>query len=221
MENIRRQLFDLWAKSCYITAMDETRSALAANLAELRKNENLTQAEFAERLNYSDKAVSKWERGESLPDVVMLKTIADMYGVTVDDLLTENGLPGVEKKSPVRDEQTTQKILVASLWITMVWIVAAMVFMYSKISMGKAYWMAFLWAVPLSCAVACVFTIHWQGRGKLLCVFSSLFVWATIIAFYFQYLDYNIWMIFFVGLPVQIALIIGARIRPGPRWRMR
>ena len=61
--------------------MEDVRGALAANLAELRKEENLTQAEFAARFNYSDKAVSKWERGDSLPDVVMLKTIADLYGL--------------------------------------------------------------------------------------------------------------------------------------------
>ena len=67
--------------------MDDVRGALAANLAELRKEENLTQAEFAAQFNYSDKAVSKWERGDSLPDVVMLKTIADLYGLRVDDLL--------------------------------------------------------------------------------------------------------------------------------------
>ena len=62
----------------YTHSMDDVRGALAANLAELRKEENLTQAEFAAQFNYSDKAVSKWERGDSLPDVVMLKTIADL-----------------------------------------------------------------------------------------------------------------------------------------------
>ena len=72
--------------------MDDVRGALAANLAELRKEENLTQAEFAAQFNYSDKAVSKWERGDSLPDVVMLKTIADLYGMRVDDLLTAGGV---------------------------------------------------------------------------------------------------------------------------------
>ena len=71
--------------------MDDVRGALAANLAELRKEENQTQAEFAAQFNYSDKAVSKWERGDSLPDVVMLKTIADLYGLRVDDLLSAVG----------------------------------------------------------------------------------------------------------------------------------
>ena len=95
--------------------MDATRKALAANLAELRKSENLTQAEFAARLNYSDKAVSKWERGDSLPDVVMLKTIADMYHLRVDDLLTENGVQDAAG-TEWHDEQVKQKVLVVALW---------------------------------------------------------------------------------------------------------
>ena len=72
--------------------MDDVRGALAATLAELRKEENLPQAEFAAQFNYSDKAVAKWERGDSLPDVVMLKTIADLYGLRVDDLLADGGV---------------------------------------------------------------------------------------------------------------------------------
>ena len=107
--------------------MDATRKALAANLAELRKSENLTQAEFAARLNYSDKAVSKWERGDSLPDVVMLKTIADMYHLRVDDLLTENGVQDAAG-TEWHDEQVKQKVLVVALWVSIAWIVAALVF---------------------------------------------------------------------------------------------
>ena len=154
--------------------MDDVRGALAANLAELRKEENLTQAEFAAQFNYSDKAVSKWERGDSLPDVVMLKTIADLYGLRVDDLLTDGGVAaayaaatesGGEKQHDAR---------------------------------------------------------HWEGETTLQCVFSSLFVWSTITAFYFQYLQYNIWAVFFVGVPVQIALILGTKLhRAGVHWLRR
>lgn len=201
------------------TNMEATRKALAANLAELRKSESLTQAEFAARLNYSDKAVSKWERGDSLPDVVMLKKIADMYELHVDDLLTENGVqdaPGTNR----HDEQLKQKVLVAALWISIVWIVAALVFFYSQYTAGKMLWMAFVWAVPASFLVAVWFILRW-GERKLLCAFSSGLVWSILISFYFQYLKYNFWMIFFVGVPVQIALIIGAKIREYPhhRWR--
>ena len=110
----------------YTHSMDDVRGALAANLAELRKEENLTQAEFAAQFNYSDKAVSKWERGDSLPDVVMLKTIADLYGLRVDDLLTDGGVAaayaaatesGGEKQ---HDAYLMSKVLIAAMWVTMV-----------------------------------------------------------------------------------------------------
>ena len=204
----------MWHALWYTHTMEDVRGALAANLAELRKEENLTQAEFAARLNYSDKAVSKWERGDSLPDVVMLKTIADLYGLRVDDLLTEDGVAsalaeaaGREKK---RDAYLMQKMLIAAMWVTMVWVVAVVVFLYSQFSIGKMYWMAF------------VFSRHWKGEAVLQCVFASLFVWSMITAFYFQYLEYNIWAVFFVGVPVQIALILGAKLRrAGVHWLHR
>ena len=142
--------------------MDDLRRVLAENISELRKSNNLTQAEFAERLNYSDKAVSKWERGDSLPDVIVLKTIADMYGVGLDDMLRENGVRHVVSPDEVlRDEQLTQKILITALWVTMVWIVAAVVFLYSQYSRGTMFWMAFVWAVPVSFLVALVFARRW------------------------------------------------------------
>ena len=154
--------------------MDDVRGALAANLAELRKEENLTQAEFAAQFNYSDKAVSKWERGDSLPDVVMLKTIADLYGLRVDDLLTDGGVAaayaaatesGGEKQ---HDAYLMSKVLIAAMWVTMVWVVAVVVFLYSQFSIGKMYWMAFVWAVPVSFAVAFLFSRHWEGETTLL-----------------------------------------------------
>ena len=136
--------------------MDDVRGALAANLAELRKEENLTQAEFAAQFNYSDKAVSKWERGDSLPDVVMLKTIADLYGMRVDDLLTAGGVAAARAEAAEsssekqHDAYLMPKVLIAAMWVTMVWVVAVVVFLYSQFSIGKMYWMAFVWAVPVS-----------------------------------------------------------------------
>ena len=105
--------------------MDDVRGALAANLAELRKEENLTQAEFAAQFNYSDKAVSKWERGDSLPDVVMLKTIADLYGLRVDDLLTDGGVAAARAAAAgtggkQHDAYLMPKVLIAAMWVTMV-----------------------------------------------------------------------------------------------------
>lgn len=200
--------------------MDDLRHVLAENISELRKSNNLTQAEFAERLNYSDKAVSKWERGDSLPDVIVLKTIADMYGVGLDDMLRENGVHHVVSPDEVlRDEQLTQKILITALWVTMVWIVAAVVFLYSQYSRGTMFWMAFVWAVPVSFLVALVFARRWGAADfkRISCILSSGFVWSALISFYFQFMSYNIWMIFFIGVPVQVALILSSKIHDSPR----
>lgn len=200
--------------------MDDLRHVLAENISELRKSNNLTQAEFAERLNYSDKAVSKWERGDSLPDVIVLKTIADMYGVGLDDMLRENGVHHVVSPDEVlRDEQLTQKILITALWVTMVWIVAAVVFLYSQYSRGTMFWMAFVWAVPVSFLVALVFARRWGSADikRISCILSSGFVWSALISFYFQFMSYNIWMIFFIGVPVQIALILSSKIHDSSR----
>ena len=67
--------------------MQDWKFIIAKNITALRQNRKMTQAELAEKLNYSDKAVSKWERGESVPDVLVLKSIADMFGVSLDYLL--------------------------------------------------------------------------------------------------------------------------------------
>ena len=157
-----------------------------------------------------------------------LKTIADLYGLRVDDLLTDGGVAaayaaatesGGEKQ---HDAYLMSKVLIAAMWVTMVWVVAVVVFLYSQFSIGKMYWMAFVWAVPVSFAVAFLFSRHWEGETTLQCVFSSLFVWSTITAFYFQYLQYNIWAVFFVGVPVQIALILGTKLhRAGVHWLRR
>lgn len=64
------------------------KATFAANLTKLRNAASMTQLELAERLNFSDKAVSKWERAESMPDVYTVKQLADLFQVSVDDLLT-------------------------------------------------------------------------------------------------------------------------------------
>ena len=61
--------------------MTATREIIAENITALRKSARLTQAELAEKLNYSDKAISKWERGDSVPDVLVLAELAELYGV--------------------------------------------------------------------------------------------------------------------------------------------
>ncbi len=60
---------------------------IAENLALYRKLHGLTQSELAEAIGYSNKSVSKWERGEGTPDIIMLIALSDIYGITVSELI--------------------------------------------------------------------------------------------------------------------------------------
>ena len=65
------------------------RRTVSKNIAAYRKAHSDTQLTLAEKLNYSDKSVSKWERGESLPDIFILTQIADLYDITVSNHIGE------------------------------------------------------------------------------------------------------------------------------------
>lgn len=71
---------------------EELKQRIGANIARLRKKNGMTQAELAERINYSDKAVSKWERAESMPDVLTLIQLAEQFGTDMNELL---GVPAL------------------------------------------------------------------------------------------------------------------------------
>lgn len=76
-------------------------------IAKLRKENNLTQQELADKLNLTDKAVSKWENGRCLPDVYFLKLLSEIFHVTVKEIL--NGERDFKKKEI--DENHHEKVL--------------------------------------------------------------------------------------------------------------
>ena len=63
------------------------------NLAMLRRANNLSQEEVAEKVNVSRQAYAKWERGESVPDIEKCADLAELYNTTLDDLYKEEKLP--------------------------------------------------------------------------------------------------------------------------------
>lgn len=77
--------------------MNDARKNLSANLRYLRNKQKLTQEEVAERIGVTRQAVAKWENGDSLPDIVNCQALADLYDVSLDDLVRhdseEKGIP--------------------------------------------------------------------------------------------------------------------------------
>lgn len=191
--------------------MDELEAIVSSNLTALRKRRGWTQAELAEKIHYSDKSVSKWERGEALPDLKVLKTLSELYGVTVDCFLTEGAAedpaPYMAPASKLR-----YQIWVTLLAVCIVWLAATALFSYSLLNAGEGFWTAFIWAIPASAVVIAVFDRRYF-RGKLSFPVASIFLWGVITAIFLQWLDYHMWALFIIGAPAQIGLVLMHQIR--------
>lgn len=191
--------------------MDELEAIVSSNLTALRKRRGWTQAELAEKIHYSDKSVSKWERGEALPDLKVLKTLSELYGVTVDCFLTEGAAedpaPYMAPASKLR-----YQIWVTLLAVCIVWLAATALFSYSLLNAGEGFWTAFIWAIPASAVVVAVFDRRYF-QGKLSFPVASIFLWGVITAIFLQWLDYHMWALFIIGAPAQIGLVLMHQIR--------
>lgn len=191
--------------------MKDIKEIIASNIIYLRKENKLTQAELAERLNYSDKAVSKWERAESVPDIEILKNLAQMFGVTVDFLLNENSRESVEKYKVPREKKANQ-ITITALGVSLVWLAATIIYVYAQLNFQSNLWQVFVWAVPISMFVLIVFNKMW-GKRKFYLYITTVFSWSLLASIYIQFLKYNIWLIFLIGIPVQVVIILWLNIR--------
>lgn len=197
--------------------MEDLKKIIANNIQLLRKEAGLTQLDLAERLNYSDKAISKWERGESVPDVTVLKQIADMFGVTVDYLLCEtHDLP--ELSTATKKMIRKNRVIITLLATVMVWLVATIAFVVMGIiphDYGKI-WITYIIAVPVSCIVLLVFNSIW-GRGKLNFVIISGLIWSVLVTIVLMLNIDNIWLIFVIGIPAQAIVLLWSQFELGKK----
>ncbi|MBQ1950190.1 MAG: helix-turn-helix transcriptional regulator [Clostridia bacterium] len=198
--------------------MEDLRMIIAGNIGQLRRTASMTQLELAERLNYSDKAVSKWERGESLPDVGTLKEIADLFAVSVDYLLRADH----PVESAVRREYTKRQKrnhrLIAAMGCMLVWFLAVVVFanidLLWKAPEARHAWLVFVYAVPATAIVALVFNSIWGNRRWNFAIISIL-VWSVLLTVYLTgcVFGLNLWLIFLPGVPAQVIIGLWAGLR--------
>lgn len=188
---------------------------VSINLCKLRKSKKLTQAELANKFNFSDKTISKWESGESLPSIDVLYKLAEFYGVSLSDLANEN----LEIEEFTKSEEKriiSNKVIISLLVVSLVWLIATILYVYVKILSNYNLWMVFIWAVPISTIVTIVFNGIWWNRKTALIMISFL-LWTTITSFYLQFLSYNLWPIFILGIPSQVAIILWSGLKPKKR----
>ena len=193
--------------------MVDLKSVVAKNIIDLRKASNWTQTELAEKLNYSDKAVSKWERAESLPDITVLKKIADLFLVSVDYLLEAEHKPAKGLSHAASKLTKRNHIIITSLSTMLVFLIATVVFVVlGLLSVDLPIWMAYVYALPAAAIVLIVFNSIW-GRRIFNFVFITLLVWSILLCIYMSFPKDDIWLIFLIGIPAQIIILLWGKLK--------
>ena len=184
---------------------------IADNIVMLRKRNKWTQAELAEKLNYTDKAISKWERAESTPEAKVLYQIASIFDVPVDFFFHEHELEDIKNDQKYKRTifyTTFQLLLIASV----IWLIAAVIFTYATLNPNYAngVWIVFVYAGLVSAmAVAFVFKRLKNSLGLFIAL--SCILWVALTCAYLQLLilNRNYWLIFIIGVPAQVAIVVG------------
>lgn len=202
---------------------EKLKKQIGVNIVSYRKRWGLTQAALAEKLNYSDKAVSKWERGESLPDVQILIQLADMFQITVNDLLADpNALPEntgkVEQVMEKAVERTLKrkadKKIILQLSAILVWFVALLIFVVLSTFEIPKSWVSFFCAVPATGIVLLSLCSAW-GEFRWNKIFISVIMWGSLLSIFvitLVFAQVNLWRIFLLGLPGQLAIYLWFRM---------
>jgi transcriptional regulator with XRE-family HTH domain len=198
---------------------EKLKRQIGRNIATFRKRMGWTQVELAEKLNYSDKAVSKWERGESVPDVLTLADLADAVGVTVNDLLADlNALPaetGAVQQTMDRVVRKTlkrkaNKNIILGLCTILVWFVALLIYVVlSSLEVNKS-WLAFFYAIPANAIVLLSLRSAWHDFRWNRALISAI-MWGGLLGIYMTLLvlvHFNLWKIFLLGILGQVAILL-------------
>ena len=185
--------------------MEDLRKIIGNNLTELRKRRGLTQFELAEKFNYTDRAVSKWENGDTLPDVEILYNLCEFYGVTLDYLTHEDNGQYVKKDSGLL---LWNKIVITILTAMIPWGLATILFVVSLLRGHTPLWQAFVWAVPLTSMIALWYNRAYFKNKIVYFIFWSIFVWSVLASTFLSLLQPDFWPLFLLGIPAQISLVI-------------
>ena len=193
----------------------ELNEKLAKNLTYYRKVAGFTQAELAEKINYSDKSVSKWESGNGVPDIYTLVQLSKLYNVSLNELVGEDVPHQIPENPPI---PTRLRVLIMLLSSGIVWLVAILAFVVLQIAMpdAGAWWLCFLYAVLVNAIVMTVFAGVWKMR--LVNFFSiSVLIWVGLTCLYltvqeivfplnqkYVYLGF----IFLIGIPLQVLEVL-------------
>lgn len=205
--------------------MDDMKFIIAKNITGLRQAKGITQIELAQMLNYSDKAVSKWERGESVPDITVLYRITELFGVTLDYLVHTHKEVDDSGMKLHDANRKRNHIVITFMSILLVWLIATATFVLLDMIPqfnSNLHSLAFLYAVPVSMIVWLVFNSVWFNT-KINYVIISLIMWTCLATIHLSFLafGFNFWIMYTLGIPGQIIILLWSGIKYPKQSRIK
>jgi len=191
--------------------MVDLKDIVSKNIIYLRTNNKMTQLELGRELSYSDKAVSKWERREAIPDAYVLVKLSSVFNVTVDYLLSEHS----EKELKAVTRHRVDHHVISLIPFFGLWTLAVFIFAILWV-LGSTEYLIFVYTLPISLTLMIVFTAIW-GKRKTNIFYISFLVWSVLAAVYLTFLQYNWWLLFVVGIPAQVLVLLSFKVRKKPK----
>ena len=196
--------------------LSELKLISASNIIKLRTEAGLTQAELGEKLNYSDKTISKWERGEAIPDAYVLTQMAEIFGVTVDYLLSSHDAWESPEQQAARQEEAGYSVnMIIAISVLGVWTMALTIFVMLWL-FDIILWETFVVALPVSILTYMVLICVFRRRRHLQFVIAA-FVLSLFILLYFTMPMQKPWQLFLIAIPAEIIVFLSCNIRRRPR----
>lgn len=199
--------------------MESVKEIVAKNITELRLLTNMTQLELAEKLNYSDKTISKWERAESTPDISVLVEIADLFGVSLDYLVKSENID--QKIADDTKKQTKyNRRAITYISESVVWILAILAFVITTLVIGKTtfQWLYYVYAFPIVLIIRLIFNSIWFNPRHNYIIISAL-MWSVLAAIHmtFIYFGINVALIYLLGIAGEITIVLWSFVKKPKR----
>ena len=183
--------------------MEDIREIVAKNISALRKANDLTQVELAQKINFSDKAVSRWEKGEVLPDLETLQKLSEVFNVSIHDIIEVQE----ETKEKNKIAKYKQEILSRIFLVCEIWTILSVAYAYLNVSDGLNVWMIFLWGVPATAFI--LFLLNLKEKHSIVSfVLGTIFIWSFTACLFLQMINFCPWYFFILGVPIQGMLIV-------------
>ncbi|MBQ5809367.1 MAG: helix-turn-helix transcriptional regulator [Clostridia bacterium] len=203
--------------------MENLKLIIAKNITELRRAASMTQLDLAQKLNYSDKAVSKWERAESVPDISVLKSVAELFGVTVDYLITDHDdsvkavNDGKSEKAKLPRADIT-RIIFLCMSVLLVWLAGTVAFVALNAVGYAKDWLSFIYCIPATFIVWLILNSCWF-KGRFNFIIISALMWTLLTSLHVTLLTVgiNFWLFYILGIPSQGIIIVLAALA----WKIK